>query len=121
MPHGDDIYGFNAPMLYPVQDTLMPFSPQWVDWFVPANPETFKNVGRNFCEAAIKYPHQDLLERYCQDLKENKSYASGEVFQFFSYSTAPPYTVSELEQKGLWKNLKKKLIQNPQVQQDIGC
>lgn len=105
LSHGDDPYNRLAGG-YPAAELLIN-EQTYFDWFINLRPTLANlNVGRRTVELATKYPGDDLVKDYCQDVQSGADHASGKVYSHFKWN--PFNTVAWLEAQGLWDNIQLK-------------
>jgi hypothetical protein len=109
LSHGDDPYNALSKAGYPATDLLISLD-DYEAWFGPNNSKPIilsdQNVGRRPVDLAVQFPTSNwILYRYCDDLANNRDHASGRVYNETFNVTNSAYTVTELEQLGLWDRL----------------
>jgi len=109
LSHGDDPYNALSKANYPATYLLITRDDYEV-WFGPNNTKPIiysdQNVGRKPVDLAVHYPTSNwILYRYCDDLANNRDHASGRVYNETFNVINSAYTVTLLEELGLWDRL----------------
>lgn len=105
LSHADDPYTGMFKSNRPISDLFLD-SAKFNAWFPASNPELAnRNVGRQVPEINIQYPSTDLIKTFKLDLEAGRSHAQGWVYEIYS----PWYTVTQLEDMGLWTRLESAL------------
>ena len=107
LSHGDDPYSQDAKSDAPA--SLIAIDEATYNAWFPANdPVTAaQNTGRRIYELNVTYPSPWVLNLYCYDLANSLDHASGKVFNDYFKKF---YTVSQLENLGVWQKLDQKMI-----------
>lgn len=108
LSHGDDPYNaFYArkPAIHPQE--LLIDATTWQDWFGHDNARevVLNNIGRQALELGVEHLSHYLLQLYCGDKEQGNTKKEGKVFDALSRY----YTLSELEEMGLWEKMDNKL------------
>jgi hypothetical protein len=118
LSHGDDPYNALSKAVsladpttyaYPATDLLVSRD-DYEAWFGPNNTKPIansdQNVGRRPVDLAVQFPTSNwVLYRYCDDVANNRDHASGRVYNETFNVVNSAYTVTDLEELGLWDRL----------------
>lgn len=109
LSHGDDPYDRTAGG-YPAAELLIS-EQTFFDWFINLRPSlAILNIARRPLELGIQYPGSGLLNDYCKDVQSGADHASGKVYNLYSRLAFAGFSVTMLEEAGLWDNLKQKAV-----------
>jgi hypothetical protein len=105
LSHGDDPYisywrEGNTSVVPPMEDFLIDQT-TYSSWFEGDPNQACNNIGRRPIELMVDWLPDLLVQHYCDDVANNKTHASGSVYQVFQKW----YTVQELEAENLWSRL----------------
>lgn len=109
LSHGDDPYNAlsKATPAFAASN-LLTVESSYQSWFGAgvSDQEKCENVGRRTRELALTYLPDYLLQKYCEDVAQNKTHAAGQVYSIFAKDYALGYLENTVK---LWTKLDAKI------------